>query len=139
MEQIVKRDGRIYYGEQLCRDADDAYCHFRDEYHRSLGKRAYERLNRLGQRTERVHGYGFVFSEQLDRGGVRVSAPVRLLGIVEGAYCRGFGGWNLPDYTEEEFEQWFDWAFSKGSGALRLVGRNDKAGRTSKRLKTRYR
>ena len=143
MEQITKRDGLFYYGERKCLCADDAYCRFRDDYHRSLGRRAYERLNRIGQREERVHGYGFVFKSKMDCGGMdrggNGKTPVRLLGIVAGAYCRGVGAWDIPCESEEEFERWFDWAFSKGSGALRLVGRNDKAGRTSKRLKTRYR
>lgn len=143
MEQIVRRDGRIYYGEQLCEDADDAYCRFRYDYHRSLGKRAYHRLNRLGQREERVHGYGFVFTHPVyfrrNDGGACKPVNSRLLGLVEGAYCRGVGAWDIPCDNELEFERWFDWAFSKGSGAIRLVGRKDKAGRTSKRLKARYR
>lgn len=143
MEQIIRKDGQIFYGEYRCTDADDAYCRFRDDYHCALGKRAYYRLNRLGQREERVHGYGFVFSSPLDfkRDDGRTCQPVdsRLFGLVEGAYCRGFGGWDLPDYTEDEFERWFDWAFSKGSGALRLIGKKDKSGRTNKRLNARYR
>lgn len=143
MEQIVRRDGRIYYGERVCRDADDAYCRFRNEYHESLGKRAYYRLNRIGQRKERIHGYGFVLGEPLRNpeaetgGGRRV--PVRLLGLVAGSYCRILGGWDIPDLDEQEFDRWFDWAFSEGSGALMLVGRKDKSGRTDKKLNKAFR
>jgi len=143
MEQIVRRDGQIYYGERRCESADDAYCRFRDDYHRALGRRAYDRLNRFGRREERVHGYGFVHSAEVDRGGMDGrtdrKVPVRILGLVEGAYCRGVGAWDIPCESEEEFDRWFEWAFSRGSGVLRLVGRKDKAGRTSKRLKARYR
>lgn len=35
--------------------------------------------------------------------------------------------------NEEEFDEWFDYAFSQGSGALRLEGRNEKTGRTAKK------
>jgi hypothetical protein len=143
MEQIVKENGQILYGKQRCTGADDAYCRFRDDYHDALGKRAYERLNRLGQREERIHGYGFVFAHPVyfggDDGGACKPVDSRLFGLVEGSYCRGVGAWDIPDYSEDEFERWFDWAFSRGSGALRLVGRKDKSGRTNKRLNARYR
>ena len=143
MEQIVRRDGQIYYGERRCIDADDAYRRFRDDYHRSLGRIAYERLNRIGQREERVHGYGFVYQSEVDFGGMDGGAvgkvPVRILGIVAGAYCRGVGAWDIPCESDEEFERWFEWAFARGSGVLRLVGRNDRAGRSSKRNNVRYR
>lgn len=138
MEQIVRKDGRIYYGEHLCTDADDAYCRFRDDYHRSLGRLAYYRLNRIGQRKERIHDNGFVFSRNLDYEG-NGKVDVRLLGLVETSYCRIAGGWNIPCESEDEFERWVDWAFSRGSGALRLVGRKDKAGRTNKNLRKRFR
>lgn len=139
MEQITRREGKIFYGKELCGTADDAYCRFRDDYHCSLGKRAYYRLNRLGQREERVHGYGFSFATAVPPYLSRGLVQTRLLGIVGVAYCRIVGGWEIPCRTDEEFERWFDWAFSKGSRALRLVGKKDKSGRTNKRLKTKYR
>ena len=135
MEQVTKWDGEYYYGDKHFYNIDDAYRRFRDDYHRSLGKRNFRRLD-SPDRRERVHGYGFEFDVEWD--GDRNRVPVRLLGLVCGAYCRMLGGWDIPCSSEEEYERWFDWAFSRGSGALKLVGRKDKAGRTSKRLKTRY-
>ena len=137
MEQITKVDGKYYYGKTFCRDISEAYRLFRNDYHRSLGKRVYRRLDKA-PRQERVHGYGFV-SSGASWDGDRRRVPVRLLGLVCGSYCRMLGGWDVPCSTEDEFEQWFEWAFSKGSGALRLAGRKEKAGRTSKRLNARYR
>ena len=144
MEQIDKRNGVIYYGNQVCKDADDAYVRFRDDYHASLGRVAYLRLDRIGQRKERVHGFGFVFDPPFQdapdefRGLGRVRC--RILGFLGIAYSRIVGAWDLPEFTDEQqYERWLDWAFSKGSGALRTVGRRNKSGRTSKRLKTRYR
>lgn len=144
MEQIVRKDGQIFYGRIQCLDADEAYCLFRDDYHRSIGKRASYKLDRLGQREERIHGYGFSFSHPVSLGAddrrPSKATPVRLLGIVDISYYRIVGCWEWPDnLSEQEFERWLDWAFTKGSGALRLIGKKDKAGRTSKRLKTRYR
>ena len=143
MEQIVKRDGRIYYGDWLCSDADGAYRLFRNEYNASCERSAFLRLNRLGQREERIHGYGFVFSHPLsfkrDDGGTGGKTRVRILGLVDISYCRIVGCKDWPDnLSDDEFEKWLDWAFSRGSGALRTVGK-DKSGRTSKRFKTKYR
>ena len=140
MEQITKHDGWFWYGRKRCLDADDAYRCFRNDHNASVGRAAYKRLDRLGQRKERVHGHGLIFSEQPDGTGfLGTVVPTRILGLVEGAYCRIVGGRDMPDCTEEEFDRWFEWAFSKGSGALRLVGKNLKTGRTSKLLKKRYR
>ncbi len=139
MEQIVRRDGKVFYGKETCRDADDAYCRFREDYHASVGREAFLRLNRLGSRSERIHGFGFSFSSAVPPfvQGARVS--YRILGLVGISYCRIVGGWDIPCDTEDEFERWLDWALSRGSGVLRLVGKNDKSGRTSRRLNTKYR
>lgn len=142
MEQITKRGGVYYYGDRECKDIDEAYERFRADYHASVGRNTHARLDRLGQRTERVHGFGFVFE-----GGIPYQAEFRdfpkvdcrLLGFLGIANCRIIGCWDFPDLDEETFERWFDWALSKGSGALRLVGRKYKSGRTSKRLKKRFR
>lgn len=141
MEQIAKKDGRFYYGDCACRDADDAYCRFRDDYHRDVGRKAFERLNRLGQRTERIHEQGFVFAREVNPVHLLFpqSMAARLLGIIGTSYCRIIGGWDVHRGTDDEFGSWLDWLLSRGSGAVRLVGRKDKAGRTSKRLKARYR
>lgn len=140
MEQITKRDGFIYYGSKKCSTPNEAYLRFRKDYHESLGKVSYKRLNRLGSRTERVHGYGFVFDGGRDPGTSGYGkVPVRILGIISGAYCRMLDGSYIPDGTDEEIGRWIDEVFREGSGLLRLVGKNRKYGRTSKRLNTRYR
>ena len=140
MEKITRRQEGFYYGETKCSCADDAYMLFREDYHRSLGKNAYGRLNRLGAREERQHGYGFVFSERKECPiSIADKVPVYILGIIAGGYCRVVGIDDLPQMTDEEYEQWVDYAFSKDSGALRTVGLKYKAGRTSKILNKRYR
>lgn len=144
MEQISKRDNVFYYGESPCLNAEDAYARFRNDYHESLGKRVYRRLNRIGQRKERIHEFGFVFSEPVKWVNPYDSNPGRtrilLMGLVEGSYCRMLGRWDTdPRLGVDDFEVWFDWAFSAGSGQLRLAGRKEKAGRTSKMIKKRYR
>ena len=139
MEQIVRRDGKIFYGKETCLDAEDAYCKFREDYHASIGRNAFLRLNRLGTRQERIHGYGFSFTSTVPPFVPDTRVPYRILGLVGVSYCRVVGGWDLPCRTEDEFERWFDWAFSDGSGALRLVGKKDKSGRTNKRINARYR
>jgi hypothetical protein len=142
MEQITKRDGIYYYGGRKCLGVCDAYTRFREDYHRGLGKRVHKRLDRLGWRTERVHGFGFVFAD--GRPGVPAChkgtrIPYRILGLVGLSYCRILGQSDIPCVSDEDFERWVDWAFSRGSGALRLVGRKDGTGRTSRRLRKRYR
>lgn len=142
MEQIIRKDGRIFYGEIRCSDADDAYCRFRADYHASIGREAFLRLNRLGQRTERIHGYGFDFVQEqipVRREVGRIKAY--MLGLVGTSYCRGVGRWDLPCEALDDDSAWefIDWIFSRRSGALRTVGIKDKSGRTSKRLNTRYR
>lgn len=136
MEQITKRDGKFYYGTQRCQSADDAYRKFRTAYHEELGKRVFRRLDKP-LRRERVHGFGFRFSGD-SREFTGKSVPCRLLGMVGIAYCRIVGCWDFPDIDEEELEKWLDDVFAYGSKALRLVGRKDKAGRTSKLLHKRY-
>ena len=142
MEQITKKDGQIYYGRVRCLTADDAYEHFRRDYHSLIGRSAFSRLDRLGQREERVHDSGFVFSPHLPLvpGKIlgRVPVPVRLLGLVGVSYCRIIGE-GIPSMNEDDLEYWLDYVLQSGSGCLRLVGKNDKAGRTSKLLNKRYR
>lgn len=123
MEQITKNDGKFYYGEKRCYGVDDAYCRFRDEYNASLGRMAWRRLSRLRPRKERVHGYGFVFDGGLPDPGINHGVVrTRYLGFVCGAYSRMLGGWDIPSGVDDDnFDEWFDWAFSSGSGALRLV------------------
>ena len=141
MEQITRRNGVYYYGECRCVDVDDAYGRFRAEYHASVGRDAFRRLDRLGQRTERIHGFGFRFPDTVPSASSLVEGrrvPYIILGLVGICYCRSVGVWDLQNLSDEQFEQWFDWAFSYGSGGLRQIGKKAGTGRNSKRLKTRY-
>ena len=141
MEQITKVNGVYYYGEQACKDADDAYRRFRDEYHMGLGRQFYRRLDRIGQRVERIHGFGFIFEGGCPYAGefeYTGRVGYRFLGLIGICYCRIIGLWDIPESVGDRFEEWFDWAFSRGSGVLMATGRKDGSGRTSKRLKVRY-
>jgi len=146
MEQIRKEDGVYYYGNSACQTVDEAYQRFREEYHKSLGKQFYYRLNQLGRRTERLNGFGFVRSKGIQppewyKAGVvpcgRV--PYYILGLVGIHYCRITGARFFPDTDEDRFWELFEWAFTRGSGVLKRVGTRDNAGRKSKILKKRYR
>lgn len=142
MEQIERRDGAYYYGKTRCSTIDDAYDEFRAEYHSTLGRDSSRRLDRVGRRTERIHGFGFVFVGDPDEPGGRVVAGrvrYRLLGLSGIHYARIISAGDAPGLTEEGFERWFDRAFSAGSGMLRLERVREKSGRTCKRLKARYR
>ena len=111
MEQITRRDGQIFYGEKRCMDADDAYCRFRADYHASVGREAFLRLNRLGQRAERIHGFGFDFARKpAIPAGISGRLVVRDLGLVGISYCKMLGSRDIPCRTEDEFERIFDWA-----------------------------
>ena len=142
MEQIIRKDGRIYYGEELCCDIDDAYMRFRRDYHDSIGRKAFSRLDRLGQRKERIHGFGYIFTdgesllrEFHDTGRHKCY----LLGLLHISYCWILGRGDMPDFDEDKLDRWLDWAFMKGSGALSFIGKRDKVGRTSRLLKKRFR
>ena len=130
MEQVRRINGTIYYGDKQCIDIDDAYCRFRDDYNRSLGKAVHFRLDRLGLRKERVHGFGIVrenFFVPKRCGPDRVR--YRLLGLVNLCY------WWSVDITsvkEEDYEDWLDYAFTKGACVLMYVG---KANRKKKKKK----
>ena len=142
MEQITKRDGVYYYGERKCQSVDEAYKLFRNEYHRQLGREVFKRLDRVGQRTERIHGFGF-YTDGADSLADKFLSygrtPCRLMGLVGISYVRAIGLWDYEHIPDDEFERWIDWIFSRHSGGLKMVGRRSQSGRTSKRLKTRYR
>lgn len=133
MEKVTRSDGKWFYGEHECSDIDDAYRRFRDDYHASIGKAVRLRLNRIGYRQERVHGFGFVFSRSVTPCRKYRRVGYRMLGLVNVCYCRMIAVSDTGCETEEEFDEWFDYAFSKNSGALRLQGRNEKTGRTARR------
>lgn len=142
-EKITRKSDVFYYGVQTCRNADDAYCRFRDDYHASLGKRAYRRLN-VQEREERIHGLHFYFSDALAKsldlefGVPNQRIPCRLLGLVGISYCWGLDGANVPDYEDERFGRWLDWFLLHANDLMKKIGLNDGVGRTSKN-KRRYR
>ena len=140
MEQIVRRGGVLYYGERKCKSVDEAYACFREDYHRSLGRNAKRRLDRFGRREERVHGAGFIFSgdDVLRRFDIGRRLDCRFMGLVGISYVRSIGRWDYDHISDSDFEDYLDWVFSKGSGALRTLGLKEKTGRTSRRLNARY-
>ena len=143
MEEITRRDGIYYYGDRKCSGADEAYERYRREYHASIGRDAFRRLDRLGQRVERVHGSGFCsaidYSDCIDEFRGYGKIRYRMVGMLGISYSRIVGLYDYGHVPDTVFERWLEWAFSRGSGALKLVGKKQKTGRTSKRLKTRFR
>jgi len=143
MEQITKRDGVLYYGETPCKDENDAYDWFHDEYNERMGKSFSLYLENIMQRTERIHEFGFVrlWNDKPERENCfgRRRTKYRLMGLIGIHYCRIFGMWDYPKLTDEEFERWFEWAMTRGNDAVVLVERKSASGRTSKNLKRRYR
>lgn len=140
MEQITRHKGVLYYGKKKCIDAEEVYQLFRTDYHASCGRVAWSRLDRLGQRTERVHEFGlqFLVGGLETMGGDYGRVPCRLLGLMGISYCYTFGIWNLPELTESETDKFVDILLTAGSRLLKKVGRKDKAGITNKRLNARY-
>ena len=144
MDEITRKDGEYYYGSIRCKSVDDAYCRFREDYHEEIGRRAYRRLNRVGQRQERIHGCGFDFTEDYSNELARKYAGygrVRcwIMGLVGISYCRMVGIWDWADIDDDAFWEYLDWLFDRRSNATYVVGKNYKAGRTAKNRNRRYR
>ena len=143
MEQVTRRDGVLYYGERRCKGPDEVYALFRDDYNASCGRVAFRRLGRVGQRTERIHGCGFDFAEgaRPEGDGFRRYGRLRcwMGGLVGLSYSRITGLQAYGHVPDEIFDEWLDWAFTRGSGGLMTLGSRKGTGRKSKRLKTRYR
>ena len=143
MEQITRKYGVLYYGNIKCKDENDAYDWFHDEYNTSMGKAASLYLENALQRKERIHEFGFVrpYDDIPERercfGHRRVR--YRILGLIGIHYCRIVGLWDIPKMTEEQMDRWIEWAFTRGSGGLSLLGRKEGFGRNSKNLRKRYR
>lgn len=136
MEQITKVREAIYYGVRLCHDVDEAYRLFREDFHNSLGKAYYRRLN-IPARIERIHGHKTWMTdsryEEADRrfsGTGRV--PCYILGIIDISYVYTIGLWDIPDIDEQRFDDYMDWLFSR-TGALRMMGNGN--GRRNKHFK----
>lgn len=134
MEEMTLRNGTIYYGDKACASADSAYKLFRNDYNASVGRRRNRQLNRIGTRKDRTRGWGAYYDVAVEppAGYEGVMVPSRLMGIVATAYCRMIGSWDIPDMSEEDTEKFMDWICSHGNRNLRLVGRNEKSGRTSR-------
>ena len=144
--QEIRKDGEVYYyGDDRCSGPNDAYNRLRADYHKSLGRNVHLRLNVLGKRKERIRGiYSFFYDSgyvrQLEEEfGGSSPVPYRILGLVGVSYFRIFSGNDIPDYDDEKFFRWMDYAFIKGSGAIRLIDRKNNSGRTSKLAHARYR
>lgn len=124
MEQIVKKNGQLYYGSLHCNTINDAYNAFRKDYHTMLGKSVYRRLDRLGQRKERLHSYGFVFDDDLQSTellGIKHRYNCYILDKVDLGYVRTIGCWEYSDISESDFEKWLDWVYTRGGGRLRTL------------------
>lgn len=138
MAEITKVDGLYYYKGVACGNADAAYRLFRRDYNESQGRNSFGFLQRLWRRKERVHDFGIVFTDNKDFS-VFVAGRVECyqLGLVSGSYTKIV---DVPDVlTEDEAYEWADVIFGKGSNLLKVVGRNQKTGRTSKGRKRRKR
>lgn len=130
MAEIAKVGDVYYYNDVACRNADELYHLFHKAYNDAQGRNSFGFIQRLGQRKERAHDSGIVFTENKEFG-VFVSGKVECyqLGLVSGSYTKIV---SVPDaFTEEEAYEWADVIFSKGSNLLKMVGRKQKTGRTS--------
>lgn len=125
MEQVKRIDGVLYYGLHRCVDIEDAYCRFRDDYNTAIGKAVHLRLDRLGLRKERVHGFGIVRTGSYvpKRCGPVTRVKYRLLGLINLCYWWSV---DVSPVSEDEFEDWVDYAFTKGSGALTYVCKTNR-------------
>lgn len=125
MESVKRISGKLYYGDYECNDADEAYRKFRDDYNRKLGKAVRIRLDRLGSRKERVHGFGFVREDSFipKHCGPSTKTRYNLIGLYNLSYW-----WNIDisQIDEDIFEDWVEFALTKKSGALTQVGRSNR-------------
>ena len=135
MCKITKVNDEYYYGPSKFKSAEEVYRRFRKDYNNSVGRSAFLMLGRLGQRKERVHGSGLVFTENKrlkEFPETRIKSY--MLGLVNGSYCKTIGIWDVPyELNEQNIHDWLDWIFCKGNKAIRVVGVRQKTGRTSKR------
>ena len=139
MEAIQYTDGNYYYGIRRCIDVDEAYSLFRRDYHESLGAAVHNRLDRLGRRRERVHGYGFVFTGDLpyhfSYDGKRV--PCYIMGIVGLSYCRMVDmGYSPEGLDEDDMYRWIDFIYRRGCGILKMLNPRKRAVRRKRRAKS---
>lgn len=150
----ITRCGTGYlYDNWFCTNSDAAYEYFRKDYHKSLGKVATLRLDHIGNRKERIHSYGFVFSDSYLQS-INATIPqipakrvkCYFMGLVGISYCRMIGIHDVlrsfpsaSTLSDEDYRRIIDRIFSSESRLLFQVGKKEKVGRTSKSLKKRYR
>ena len=135
MKEIRKDDISYIYGDERLYSAEDVYAKLQKEYNNAKGRSAYNRLNRLGQRKERVHGTWSYYSQDYDFGNFPdVKIKGYFLGLIGTTYCKTIGAWDIP-YEIDDYEAWSDWIFRKGGKELRIVGTRLKVGRTAVRKK----
>jgi len=138
MEEIARRDGKYFYGEKECQNADEAYRLFRRDYNIAQGRNSYGFLQRLGRRRERVHGSGFVYTPEVK---LRVFPPDRIKGyrlglIANESYAMIVGMHDIPyELQEDDIEDWVDWIFRSGGKELKMMGNKKGTGRAAKKKK----
>lgn len=131
MSGISKSRGLYHCCDRWFASADEAYRYFRREYNKKKGKASYEMLNRIGVRTERVHGTWMHFSDGYEFNSYP-SDRIRtyMLGLFCSSYCKTVGIWDIP-YDVDDPVKWADWFFRKGCQEQKIVGKKLKTGRTS--------
>lgn len=140
MTQVTRKDGLLYYGEEQIKNIEQAYERIQEEHNRKVGRQVAKRLDRIMRRKERIHGFGFSMDPPV-KGNTFLPVckiPIRLLGLISTSYVFIVGSWDFPEIEDEDFDQWIDFVLSKDSSMLKLVGKYDKAGRTSKLLNKHY-
>lgn len=140
MTQVTRKDGLLYYGEEQIKNIEQAYERIQEEHNRKVGRQVAKRLDRIMRRKERIHGFGFSMESSIKRDTFSslCKIPIRLLGLISTSYVFIVGSWDFPEIDDEDFDQWIDFVLSKNSGMLKLVGKYDRAGRTSKLLNKHY-
>jgi len=126
MEQIKRIEGTIYYGNIQCVDADEAYRRFRNDYHKLIGKAVYLRLDKLGRRTERVHGFGIsrISNNLYTDFEYKKRARCWLLGLVCQSYWWAI---EVPEMDDDLFDEWIEYALTKGTKAFQFMGLRKKS------------
>lgn len=143
MKQITVRGGKYYYGSIAYNSCDAVYTAFREDYHAPVSNRFYDRLDRP-ERQERIHGFHVWLTDDLQMeldhefGIPKTRVRYYLLGMIHISYCRMLAD-NYTDCEDEaKYWRWLDWVISHADTMMKRVGRNESAGRTSRRRK-RYR
>ena len=115
----------------MCIDADDAYSRFKEEYHKSLGKRNFRRLD-AKPRTTRITEVGVRFPEWYakelsEEFGNLPRVPYVIEGLIGTSYCRMFGSDWFPEevagFDDEKYERFIDWLLCAGMHNTKQISR----------------